>query len=81
MHVSAGAGHYDIVHYLHMKGAALDIGDRRGDTPLFWAARHGHTTVVSYLTNEHINVNTVNRVGFHFPFFFFVIHLLRQKFL
>uniref|UniRef100_F1KRA1 Death-associated protein kinase dapk-1 n=1 Tax=Ascaris suum TaxID=6253 RepID=F1KRA1_ASCSU len=61
MHVSAGAGHYDIVHYLHMKGAALDIGDRRGDTPLFWAARHGHTTVVSYLTNEHINVNTVNR--------------------
>ncbi|VDM25120.1 unnamed protein product [Toxocara canis] len=61
MHVSAGAGHYDIVHYLHMKGAALDIGDRRGDTPLFWAARHGHVAVVSYLTNENVNVNTVNK--------------------
>ncbi|VDN27537.1 unnamed protein product [Gongylonema pulchrum] len=62
MHVSAGAGQFDMVHYLHMKGAALDAADRHGDTPLFWAARNGHTNIVNYLTNEeNVNVNTLNK--------------------
>uniref|UniRef100_A0A915Q0W2 Protein kinase domain-containing protein n=1 Tax=Setaria digitata TaxID=48799 RepID=A0A915Q0W2_9BILA len=62
MHVAAGAGQFDIVHYLHMKGAALDACDRRGDTPLFWAARNGHGNIVGYLTaEENVNVNAINK--------------------
>ncbi|VDK87145.1 unnamed protein product [Onchocerca ochengi] len=61
MHVAAGAGQFDIVHYLHMKGAALDTCDRRGDTPLFWAARNGHTNIIDYIINEeNVNINAVN---------------------
>lgn len=63
MHVAAGAGQFDVVHYLHMKGAALDASDRRGDTPLFWAARNGHTNILGYITNEeNVNINVVNKV-------------------
>ncbi|MFH4976223.1 hypothetical protein AB6A40_002932 [Gnathostoma spinigerum] len=61
MHVSAGAGHYNIVRYLHQKGASCDIEDRRGDTPLFWAVRHGHPAVVEYLCKEKANVNAANK--------------------
>lgn len=65
MHVAAGAGQFDVVHYLHMKGAALDAPDRRGDTPLFWAARNGQTNILDYITNEeNMNINTVNKVLF-----------------
>lgn len=66
MHVGAGAGQFDVVHYLHMKGAASDACDRHGDTPLFWAARSGHANIVNYLTSEeNVNVNAVNKVHFH----------------
>ncbi|EJD74145.1 CAMK/DAPK/DAPK protein kinase, variant [Loa loa] len=62
MHVAAGAGQFDVVHYLHMKGAALDVPDRRGDTPLFWATRNGRTNIVSYIINEeNVNINAVNK--------------------
>lgn len=64
MHVAAGAGQFDVVHYLHMKGAALDIADRRGDTPLFCATRNGHANVISYLANEeNVNINAINKVS------------------
>ncbi|KAK6107281.1 Ankyrin repeats (3 copies) family protein [Brugia pahangi] len=62
IHVAAGAGQFDVVHYLHMKGAALDAADGRGDTPLFWATRNGHTNIVGYITNEEsVNINAVNK--------------------
>lgn len=64
MHVGAGAGHLEVIHYLHMKGAALNATDRSGDTPLFYAARNGHTAIVNYLTNEgYVNLNAVNNVS------------------
>ncbi len=62
MHVSAGAGHKDLVNYLQMKGAMLESRDKRGDTPLFWAARNGHVHVCRYLCDEQCNVNAVNKV-------------------
>ncbi|VDM11902.1 unnamed protein product [Wuchereria bancrofti] len=62
IHVAAGAGQFDVVHYLHMKGAALDAADVRGDTPLFWATRNGHANIVGYITNEeNVNINAVNK--------------------
>lgn len=64
MHVSAGAGQYEVVRYLHLKGASSGSVDRRGDTPLFWAARHGHAQVVRYILEEKADVNFVNKVTF-----------------
>ncbi|VDM94940.1 unnamed protein product [Thelazia callipaeda] len=62
MHIGAGAGQFDVVHYLHMNGAALDASDIRGDTPLFWAARNGHANIVNYLINEeNVDINTLNK--------------------
>jgi ankyrin repeat protein len=60
--VSAGAGHHDVINYLQMKGARLDVIDKRGDTALFWAARNGHAHIVRYLCDEGVNVNGRNKV-------------------
>ena len=30
---------------------------QRGDTPLYWAARHGHLEVVEYLAAEGADIN------------------------
>lgn len=62
MHISAGCGQIEIVNYLQMKGASLESTDKRGDTPLFWAARHGHGHVVRYLCEEGVEVNARNKV-------------------
>ncbi|GMT30636.1 hypothetical protein PFISCL1PPCAC_21933 [Pristionchus fissidentatus] len=63
MHVAAGAGHADLVNFLHMKGAELQARDRRGDTPLVWATRAGHSEVVSYCLREGAEVNTANKTS------------------
>lgn len=63
MHVGAGAGQKDVLQYLQIKGAKIDIVDKHGDTPLHWGSRHGHTAVVRYLCDETVNVNPVNRVS------------------
>ena len=71
MHVSAGAGQYEAVRYLHLKGASLESIDRRGDTPLFWASRHGHSHVVRYLLDAKVDVNIINKV--------IVVHSLQNE--
>uniref|UniRef100_A0A0N5AZ99 ANK_REP_REGION domain-containing protein n=1 Tax=Syphacia muris TaxID=451379 RepID=A0A0N5AZ99_9BILA len=60
IHVSAGAGQSEVVRYLHLKGASLETVDRRGDTPLFWAARNGHVHVLRYLLQEKHDLGYVN---------------------
>ncbi|KAH7696229.1 CAMK/DAPK/DAPK protein kinase, partial [Aphelenchoides avenae] len=64
MHVSAGAGFEQMVVFLQRHGSVLDVEDRRGDTPLFWAARNGHAHLVRYFVdakNVKVNVNHVNK--------------------
>ncbi|CAJ0572380.1 unnamed protein product, partial [Mesorhabditis spiculigera] len=63
LHVAAGAGHLDLVHYLHMKGAELSPRDNRGDAPISWAARHGHADIVNLLASEGADVNSANLAG------------------
>ncbi|CAJ0923262.1 unnamed protein product, partial [Mesorhabditis belari] len=63
LHVAAGSGHLDLVHYLHMKGAELSPIDKRGDTPLAWASRHGHSDIVNLLASEGADVNCANMSG------------------
>ena len=78
MHVGAGAGQRDVVQYLQIKGARIDAADRHGDTPLHWAARHGHVAVVRYLCDETINVNPFNKVLIYYYVIIILYLILRS---
>ena len=43
---------YTVVQYLSGQGASLSARDNEGATPLLWAARGGHLSVVRFLV-EH----------------------------
>jgi len=49
MHVCAGAGHEHLVTFLARRGCGAAVADKRGDTPLFWAARNGHGSTIRCL--------------------------------
>uniref|UniRef100_A0A1I8A3N3 ANK_REP_REGION domain-containing protein n=1 Tax=Steinernema glaseri TaxID=37863 RepID=A0A1I8A3N3_9BILA len=63
VHVSAGAGHPQIVMFLHSRGCPISTADSRGDTPLFWAARNGHGHVIRYLCQDpdQVSINGINK--------------------
>ena len=45
---AAGGGHLDVVRYLAKLGAAVDMQDSFGRTPLFDAVRGGHRDTVNF---------------------------------
>jgi ankyrin repeat protein len=45
-------------------GAALDVSDTGGETPLHWAALNGRLEVLSYLLERGVNINGVAESGF-----------------
>lgn len=42
--------------YFLKKGADVNVVDKNGQTPLFYAARQGHLEVVKYLLKNKANV-------------------------
>jgi hypothetical protein len=54
LHVAARAGDASICDFLVARGARLDARDLGGDTPLHWAARRDHRTVVEALTRPSL---------------------------
>uniref|UniRef100_A0AC35TVH6 Non-specific serine/threonine protein kinase n=1 Tax=Rhabditophanes sp. KR3021 TaxID=114890 RepID=A0AC35TVH6_9BILA len=64
MHIAAGAGHDQVVLFLKSQGVPVNCQDRRGDTPLFWAARNGHAKIVRFLCRDKgVSINHVNKSG------------------
>uniref|UniRef100_A0A0N5CAU5 Protein kinase domain-containing protein n=1 Tax=Strongyloides papillosus TaxID=174720 RepID=A0A0N5CAU5_STREA len=64
MHIASGAGHDKVVLYLRSQNVPVDVKDRRGDTPLIWAARNGHNNVIKILCKDkNVNINHVNKSG------------------
>uniref|UniRef100_A0A915HN46 Uncharacterized protein n=1 Tax=Romanomermis culicivorax TaxID=13658 RepID=A0A915HN46_ROMCU len=61
VHIAAGSGQLEILQYLQYRGANVAVADKHGDTPLYWASRHGHVHVVNYLLKESIPVNCLNK--------------------
>lgn len=65
MHVASGTGNDKVVMYLRSQNVPVDVKDRRGDTPLIWAARNGHNNVIRILCKDkNVNINHVNKVCF-----------------
>ncbi|KAI6178368.1 CAMK/DAPK/DAPK protein kinase, variant [Aphelenchoides besseyi] len=65
-HVAAGVGSEKLVAFLQRRGVPTDAEDSRGDTPLFWAARNGHASLIRFMIaskNRLANVNHVNKTG------------------
>ena len=52
LHLAAAAGHRKSVKFLLSRGAAVDIGNNHGDTPLTIAAQRGATSIVRLLEGE-----------------------------
>uniref|UniRef100_A0A0N4ZXD3 Protein kinase domain-containing protein n=1 Tax=Parastrongyloides trichosuri TaxID=131310 RepID=A0A0N4ZXD3_PARTI len=64
MHIASGSGHDKVVLYLRSQGVPVDVKDRRGDTPLFWAARNGHNNILKLLSKDKgVNINHINKSG------------------
>jgi ankyrin repeat protein len=49
LHLSAAAGHLNVVKFLYSKAAKMDVKDKRGRTPLHYSCQNGHTEVVRFL--------------------------------
>ncbi|KAI6226040.1 CAMK/DAPK/DAPK protein kinase, variant [Aphelenchoides besseyi] len=65
-HVAAGVGSEKLIAFLQRRGVPTDAEDSRGDTPLFWAARNGHASLIRFMIaskNRLANVNHVNKTG------------------
>ena len=44
-------------------GAEINVKDNHGMTPLHWAARKGHTTIVEYLLTKGAEINVKDNDG------------------
>lgn len=69
LHVACKEGHYKIVEYLLLQGAAIHVRDRSGHTPLFNAIIEKRLEVVRILreAGAHLAESETNDVG---PFWF-----------
>ncbi|MBM4222926.1 MAG: ankyrin repeat domain-containing protein [Gammaproteobacteria bacterium] len=66
MEISLAAGTGDLKALkiiLSLKNPSFDLPDDKGDTPLFYAARGGHTEVIDFLCGQKIDVNHANIAG------------------
>jgi hypothetical protein len=55
---AAGAGHRDIVDYLHQKGAEIDKATRFNKTPLMLAVGGGHGEIATWLIKQGADIDT-----------------------
>ena len=53
---AAGRGNLELVRLLISHGAKCDLGDKYGTTPLIWACRAGHASVVEELLDQGAQV-------------------------
>jgi ankyrin repeat protein len=49
LHLAACHGHFDVVRYLVNHGAAINVEDRFGNTPVEEAKNNGHTEIQQFL--------------------------------
>ena len=59
LHLAARNGFDDIVRFLIGHGANVNARDKRGATPLFWAAVADHAAAVRYLVSHGADINAV----------------------
>ena len=57
LHIAAIKGQTQIAELLVQHGAAVDMCDHGGCTPLYWACISGHTASVKLLLQHHADVN------------------------
>ena len=63
LHVAAALGHAPIVNSLVRHRARVDALDTRGETPLAYALRQGHTSVIAALRTAGSSVGQVRALG------------------
>ncbi|VDI24403.1 Hypothetical predicted protein [Mytilus galloprovincialis] len=56
-------GHTDIVKLLLERNPNVDLCNKDGCSPLFWASAEGHTDVVKLLLERNPNVDLCNKDG------------------
>ena len=62
VHIAAGLGRLEMLRVLHGHGADLGALDVQGDNAVYWAARQGHSSVIQYLVEQGVRVDTQNKV-------------------
>ena len=63
LHIAAIKGQTQIAKLLVQHGAAVDMCDHGGCTPLYWACISGHTAIVKLLLQRHTDVNICTSGG------------------
>ena len=53
----------DVVRFLKLRGADIDVRDARGNTPLLIAAQHGNHRLIHHLIEYGADVNARNQQG------------------
>ncbi|XP_012556375.1 ankyrin repeat domain-containing protein 17 isoform X1 [Hydra vulgaris] len=61
--IAADKGHYKFVELLIIVGAAVDVRNKKGCTPLWLAANGGHIDVVTLLARDYADVNATDNRG------------------
>ncbi|RHY74888.1 hypothetical protein DYB30_001081 [Aphanomyces astaci] len=63
LHDASANGHVDVVRYLLLHHAAVDLKNNNGQTPLYQAAQHGKVDVVRVLLDHNAAVGAVSNNG------------------
>jgi len=63
VHIAAGLGRLEMLRVLHGHGADLSAVDLQGDNAVYWAARQGHSSVIQFLVEQGVRVDTQNKVS------------------
>lgn len=63
LHLAIYRGHLKVANYLIKNGAALELQNNDGETPLMIASRHGHLEMVSKLLDAGVNIDTQDKRG------------------
>jgi ankyrin repeat protein len=63
LHGASSLGHAGVVMYLLENGAEVDAQDRRGHTPLAWAAARGHKNIVEVLLAHKATIDLADNLG------------------
>ncbi|RWS05653.1 Death-associated protein kinase 1-like protein [Dinothrombium tinctorium] len=63
VHIASGLGQFEILKFLHSKGANIHLVDNHGDSTIYWSARQGHTHIIRFLYEHGVNVDLKNKIG------------------